>query len=104
MKIQKFITGLFEKISNRGCKTSRLQIVGAFVAGMLITLALAQVFVNADLSSHHDIHNTIVPAPFDTPYFLEPDDRSDIRPVHPVERHTSELVYAGIRQEAIISV
>ena len=103
MKIQKFIIGLFKKTRSRECKSSRWQIAGAFIAGMIITAALAQIFVNADVFSHHEIHQTIVPGPSDAPYFLEPDVYPDANSIHPVERHMSELVYACHKQEAINS-
>jgi hypothetical protein len=103
MKIQKFITGLFKQIQSRECKSSRWQIAGAFIAGMIVTAALAQFFISVDVSSHRVIHKTIVPAPSDAPYFLKPDVHPDANHVSPGERHMSELVYACSRQEAIIS-
>jgi len=103
MKIQKFIIELLKKIQSHECKSSRWQVAGAFIAGMIITAALAQFFISVDVSLYRVIHKTIVPVPSDVPYFLKPDVYPDANPVSPAERHTSELVYAYSRQEAIIS-
>jgi hypothetical protein len=103
MKIQKFIIELFKKIQSHECKSSRWQIAGAFIAGMIMTAALAQFYISVDVSLHRVIHKTIVPAPSDAPYFLKPDVYPNANPVSPGERHTSELVYACSRQEVIIS-
>ena len=58
MKIQKLMKGLFKKIKNRERSTSRRQIVGAFIAGMVITAAPAQILVNADVFNQREIHET----------------------------------------------
>jgi hypothetical protein len=86
----------FKKIKNRERSTNRRQIVGAFIAGMVITAALAQILVNADVFSQREIHENIVPAPQSTPDFSKPDVPYHTTPAYPVERHMNELVYALI--------
>jgi hypothetical protein len=96
MKIQELVKGLFIKIQNRERSTNRRQIVGAFIAGMVITAAPAQILVNADVSAQREIHENIVPAPQSTPDFFKPDVPYHTTPAYPVERHLNELVYAFI--------
>jgi len=94
MKIQILMKGLFKKIKNRERSAGRRQIVGAFIAGMVITAATAQILVNADVFNQREIHENIVPAPQSTPDFSRPDVPYRTTPAYPVERHPNELVYA----------
>ena len=96
MKIQKLMQGLDIKIKNRERSAGRRKIVGAFIAGMVITAAPAQILVNADVFNQREIHEHIVPAPQSTPDFSRPDVPYHTTPAYPAERHTNELVYALI--------
>jgi hypothetical protein len=94
MKIQELMKGFYIKIKNCERRTSRRQIVGAFIAGMVITAAPAQIMANADVFNQREIHENIVPASQSLPDFFRPDVPYHITPAYPVERHTNELVYA----------
>jgi hypothetical protein len=96
MKIQELMKGPYIKIKHRERRTSRRQIVGAFIAGMVITAAPAQILVNADVFNQREIHEHIAPAPQGTPDFSKPDVPYQTIPAYPVERHANELVYALI--------
>lgn len=104
MKIQKLIIGIFDDIENRESESGRWQIIGAFIAGMVIAATLAQIFSNAGISQPREMPKPIAPTPSETPYYQETDARPNANPARPVERHMSELVYACLKQEAIISV
>jgi hypothetical protein len=96
MKIQKLMEGTYIKIINHKRSADRRKIIGAFIAGMVIAAAPAQILMNADGFNQREIHEKIVPAPQNTPDFSKPDVPYRTIPSFPVERHTNELVYALI--------
>ena len=75
--------------SKRG--TGRMQMAIAFFAGMVITIALAQTPVAADIFSPKASQETIVPALPDTPNHTKPSDRHDT--TNPEKPRICELVY-----------
>jgi hypothetical protein len=96
MKIRKLMKGTYIKIINRERSAGRRKIVGAFIAGMVIAAAPAQILANADVFNQREIHENIVPVPQSTPDFSKPDIPYHTTPVYPVESQINELVYALI--------
>jgi len=79
----------------------RLRMVTAFMAGMVITAALAYLpIIITALFSHEPARESAVPAPSDAPDFLRPGSSPDGS--YPEKHINYELVYAPL-EEAIFS-
>ena len=70
-----------------------MQMAVAFIAGMVITIALAQTPFAADIFSPGPSHETIVPALPDTPDHTKPSASPDT--TNSVKFQISELVYTS---------
>ena len=68
----------------------------AFIAGMVVTAALAYIPVITDIFSHELSQESAVPAPLDAPDFIKPGGSPDGS--HPVNQNMSALVYTPFKE------
>ena len=85
------IRGIVKRRQNSERSNSRMQMAIAFIAGIVITAAMAQTPVAADIFSPKLSHDSVVPALPDAPDPLKPSVSPDT--ANPSKPCLSELVY-----------
>jgi cellulase/cellobiase CelA1 len=98
MKLREINRGIVKRMQNSESGTSRMRMAVAFIAGMVITVALAQTPVVADIFSSRLTHESVVPTLPDTSDSLKPSGSPDTS--NPVKPCMNELVYAMVEEAA----
>jgi len=73
---------------------TRVRMAIAFIAGIVVTAALAYIPVITDIFSHELSQESAVPAPLDVPDFIKPGGPDS----SPAKHDISELVYAPFKE------